>query len=113
MRCGDQVLPPVLDPLDRTAQLPGGQHHRRLLPEHEHLLAEATADVSGRDPDVRLGDAEIARHVVARLVDTLAGAGDVDLVASRLPVGHDAACLHRHTDVPVLFDGRLRDVSRT
>ena len=43
---GEQVLAPVLDPLQRRADLRRGEHHAHLVALDEDLLAEAAAGVA-------------------------------------------------------------------
>ena len=112
MSGGHEVLPTVLDPLDRPAEHPRGEHDRALLAKHEHLLAEAATDVACRDSDRTLRDLEVAGEEVAGLVHALARADDVQLLAPRHPGGDDAATLHRHAEVAVLAHRALHHVCR-
>ena len=91
---GEQVLAPVLDPLQRRADLRRREHQAHLVALDHDLLAEAAAGVAHHDPDAVLRHAEQARaeepHLVRRLrrrVDReLAGrARVVDDQAARLP----------------------------
>ena len=106
----DQVLAPILDPLDRASEQPRREHDRALLPEHVHLLAEPAADVVGGDVHRALGDAEVAGEKVAGLVHRLGRAHDVELLAPRHIGRDDPTRLHRHRDVAVLLDGELHHV---
>ena len=56
-----QVLATVLDPLDRPTEALAGEHDRELLGDHEHLLAEAAADVAHHDAHPVLREPEGAR----------------------------------------------------
>ena len=110
VRRRDEVLAPVLDPLDRSTEESRREHDRALLAEHEHLLAEATADIARVDANVALGDPEVAGEEVPCLVHTLARRRDVDLVAARDPRSDDPAGLHGDAHVAVLLDLGLDDV---
>ena len=105
-----QVLAAVLDPLDRLAEEERREHDRALLAVHEHLLAEAAADVARGDVHVALGDLHVAGEEVLGLVHRLRRARDVELLATLAVRRHDAAGLHRHRHVAVLLDVALDDV---
>ena len=56
----EQVLAPVLDPLQRRADLGRREHQAHLVALHQHLLAEPAAGVAHDDADPVLGDSEQA-----------------------------------------------------
>ncbi len=105
-----QVLAAVFDPLHRPAEDERRERHRALLAVHEHLLAEAAADVARGHAHVAVGNLQVAGEEVAGLVHRLAGADDVELVAAGVVRRDDAARLHRHRDVAVLHHVALDDV---
>ena len=83
-----------------------------LVGQHEHLLAEATADVAHDDADAMLGQAERPTEEGAHAVRTLRRDPHGEALAHRVPVGHDAAGLHWHAEVAVLREGLGDDVGR-
>jgi hypothetical protein len=68
----DQVLAPILDPLDRPPERNCGQDHRNLFASDEHLLSEAAADVADSDRYLGLRDAQVATEKSPDIVDGLA-----------------------------------------
>jgi hypothetical protein len=72
MAGADQVLSSILDPLDRSSERTGREHHGALFSEHEHLLPEATADVTRAYRHLALVYLEVAGEEVACLVHGLA-----------------------------------------
>ncbi len=102
---GDQVLPPVLDPLEGDAEVVGGQHDGDLLGPHRALLTEAATDVALGGPDAVLGQPGDPGRRRPHLVDPLAGAPDAQLVAVGIPADHHAMGFHRHLGLAVLAEG--------
>jgi hypothetical protein len=112
VRRRDQVLAPVLRPLDRGAELVGRERDDDLLAADERLQAEAPTDVADLHPDLVLGHPGRPREDLADLVRVLARHPHVEPLIERLPPDDDGAALHGHHRVPVL-DERLRhDVRR-
>jgi hypothetical protein len=73
-----------------------------LLGSDRELATEATADVGGDDPDLRLGDTGRRGQGEADDVRDLGRAPDGDLLAGR--VDHDRARLHEGRDEALLVD---------
>src|SRR5690606_8905309 len=87
---GDEVLAPVLGPLDLPAEEPGGPRHQDLLRPRVHDLdAEAAADVGRDHLDVGQGQVERGGDGHADAGGGL-GAG-VDAQVGAVPAGVDAA----------------------
>jgi hypothetical protein len=107
-----QVLAAVLDPLQRGGDLAGREQHAHVLPQGQHLLAEAAAGVAGDHPDAVLGQAEHPGAERPHFVGGLGRGPHRELAAARLPLGHHAAGLHRHGQVRLLVDRRRGHVGR-
>ena len=58
---GLEVLHPVLDPLDRLADDDRGRDRDDVAGIHGHLAPETAAEVRRHDPDLLLGEADVAR----------------------------------------------------
>ena len=110
VRGGDEVLPPVLRPLHRSAERACRERDRGLLATDADLLAEGAADVGHDHAHLVRREAEHAGEVVARGMRALARDPDRHLAARRVPVGDRAARLHGDRDVAVLADGLGDDV---
>ena len=93
LRRRDQVLAPVLDPLDRPPELDRGQRHHRRLDRQRALGAERAADVRDDHAQRALVQPEDLRQLRARTVRALRGGPDRHAVA--LAPGERAAGLHR------------------
>ena len=111
---GLQVLHAILDPLDRLAGQDRGGHRDDVAGIDRHLAAEAAADVGRDDPDLVLGQADVAGHQREHRADgvrRLGGHPDRELAVDLVEVGDAAAGLDRGDvdarDVDVLLD---RDV---
>ncbi len=109
---GDEVLPPVLDPLERQAQVVGGHHDGDLLGAHGALLAEAPADVALAHPDPVVRQTGHPGRCRPNLVHPLAGAPDAQLAFVRIPPGDDPVGLHRDLGLAVLVEGGTDHVRR-
>jgi hypothetical protein len=79
---GLEVLPAVLDPLDRGRQLARRQQDADVLAQRHDLLPEAAADVPGDHPDAVLGDAEQPGGEHPQLMRGLGGRPDGQLAAA-------------------------------
>ena len=100
----DQVLPPVLDPLQGPAQILCGEQHSHLLASREHLLAERPAHVAHVDVHLMLADSEDAGRGEGQLVGALRRGPDVEPASVELPVRHQSASLHGHVALPLLAE---------
>ena len=95
---GDEVLPAVLDPLDRALDAPRDAAQEDLLRVDLQLDPEAAAEVGGDHADAVLGQAERGLQVGLDPVGNLGGAVERE-AAALLVGGDDAAGLHRHAGV--------------
>ena len=107
---GEQVLAPVLDPLQRGGHLRRGQHQAHLVALDHHLLAEAAAGVAGDDADALLGHAQQPGAEQTDLVRHLGGGVDRQLLAVRRVIHDEPPPLHRHRRVALLGDHFADDV---
>ena len=80
---GEQVLAPVLDPLQRRADLRRREHQAHLVALHHDLLTEPAAGVAHHHPDAVLRDAEQPRAEQPHLVGRLRGRVDGELTGRR------------------------------
>ena len=109
----DQVLGPVLDPLHRAvAEQHGGHHDGLLFLLEADLLAEGAADIVHHDVDVVGGKAQHPGQERPGLVHALTREDQFELLGPDIPLGDQAAGLHRDVDVPVLIDRLVEDVRR-
>ena len=107
---GEEVLAPVLDPLQWCPDLRRGQHDAHLVALDHHLLSEPAAGVPGDDTDAVLGDTEQPRAEQPHLVGHLGGRVDREFAGDRGRVDDEGAPLHRHRRVALLGDGLARDM---
>jgi len=96
---GEEMLKPVLDPLDRPVQFhrhPWQQHFLGI--EHHDLRAETAADEGCDHADLPFVEAEHAGETVAHEHRRLCGIPDRHLVGARIPLRDDAAGFDRRRD---------------
>ena len=105
-----QILAAVLDPLDRPAQVSGGQHYAVLISGDHHLLAEPAADIAHAHMNVVVGDPEEIGEVGVVLVGVLRRHPGIEGVGERCPAGDDAARLHRRVGGPRLGERAGHDM---
>ena len=105
---GLQVLPAVLDPLERDGHLARREQHADVLAQRHDLLPEAAADVAGDHPHAVLGDAEQPGGEHPHLVRCLRGRPHGQLAAAPRPFRDQPAGLHRDGALRLLPD-RLAD----
>ena len=109
---GDEVLAPVLGPLDRPAELHGRPRHQHLLGPRVHDLdAEAAADVGRDHLDLESGQAELGGEAARDAGRRLGGVPDPQLAAGRGPsAAYDAPRLHRPAAARARCRGRASKV---
>src|SRR6267378_2316156 len=96
---GEEMLKPVLDPLDRPVQFhrhPWQQHFLGI--KHHDLRAETAADEGCDHADLPFVEAEHAGETVAHEHRRLCGIPDRHLVGARIPLRDDAAGFDRRRD---------------
>ena len=103
----DEVLGPVLDPLDRHAGDDRAGDRAHVAGIDGDLVAEAAADVLALDPDHVLGEPGDVRVDRAVGVRRLVAVVDVELAGLRVEVGDHAAGLERRR-----VAARIDDVAR-
>ena len=101
---GDQVFAPVLDPLDRAAEMPGGEGNQEILGKPLAAQPEPAADIVLHHGDGVLGEAELTGQGAAHREGRLGGARDGEPRA--VPLGEQPARLQRHRRVAP--DGKPR-----
>jgi hypothetical protein len=112
LRRGEEILAPVLDPLDRAleAERRGGDH--RLLDEIIGLGAEAAAHVGTDDADLRRIEPEQKLVDAAMAVRRLAGDPERELVGRGIVVAKAGAVLDRVAAAAMLPERDRRAVRR-
>ena len=96
---GGQVLAPVLDPLQRDAELARRPRQRHLLGAQDALVAEAAADIGRHHADLALVDAEAFGEAGADDVGLLRRGVHDELAEPRVPLRDHAAPLERAHDL--------------
>ena len=107
---GEEVLAPVLDPLQRRTDLARREHDAHLVALHHDLLAEAATRVAHDDADAVLGEAEQPRAEQPHLVRRLRRGVDRELARRARIVDEQAAAFHRRGRVRLLVDRLGHDV---
>ena len=108
----DEVLAPVLDPLDRPAEVVGGEHDDLLVAAHVGLQPEPAAHVAHAHPHPVLGHAGDAGAHHAALVGHLGRDPHLEVGAVRVPARDHAPGLHRHLGLALLAERLGEDVRR-
>ncbi len=110
LRGGEKVLPAILDPLDGPAHLERGPGEDDLFGVIEHDLGPKAAADKGRDhPHLGRRQAEQRRQAVADGDGCLGCVPQGEMLASGVPVGHDAPVLHGACRAAVDGDAALDD----
>ena len=113
LRIAEEMLGPIADPDDRTADALGGLGRKRIFAIAEGLGAEAAADIAGRDMDL------VLRHFQDRIGELVANpvhalAAEMQMVAlgARIIGRDDGARLHIVGDEAIVHDRELRHMLR-
>ena len=101
VRHGQQVLSPVLDPLDRPRQEAGDRAGDEILGVERHLGAKPAADVRNEHADARLREAQESGQAGAEDVGELRRGPDGE-PAPRFPSSRDAAPFQRNAREPLV-----------
>ena len=101
LRRGREVLAPVLDPLDRRAELQRRRRHRDVLGIEHELGSEPAADVGRDDAGVGLAAPEEPHQRAVRHVRHLRPQPHRQQVLERVVARHHAAPLDRHAEALV------------
>ena len=92
----EEVLLPILGPLDRAAQPHRGEGHEQLVGVEQHdLRAEAAAHVRSDDLHAGFREAEQDRQAAANRCRRLGGVVDSELLLRIRPPGPHCSRLHR------------------
>ena len=98
VRRGDQVFAAILDPLDRPAEMPGGEGNQEVLRKALAAQPEPAADIVLHHRDDVLGEPQLTGERAAHRERRLGRARDGETRA--VPFGEHAARLHRDRRMP-------------
>ena len=98
VRRGDQVLAAILDPLDRLAEMPGGEGDQEVLRKALAAQPEPAADIVLHHRDGVLGEPQLTGERAAHRERRLGRARDGETRA--VPFDEHAARLHRDRRMP-------------
>ena len=98
---GHQLLAPVLDPLYRSPHMTGRERDEKILRIELAARPEAAADIVLHHVDRVLGETQLLGQRAAVEEQHLGGAMDGEPPARRIPLGQEAARLHRQRHMPL------------
>ena len=107
-----QILAPVLDPLHRAADDLGRERNQKIFRIKLAARAETAADVVFEHAHRRLGELHHLRQRAPVVERHLADAGDRHALFRGVPIGDEAARLHRHRAVALHLEMLAADVRR-
>ena len=102
---GDEILAPVLDPLDGLADRHGGRRQRGIFHIEGALGPEAAAHIIGDDPHLIVGEIQQVDEGALEAVGALRRGVNGELLGSGIPIGHHAATFQKKG--PAAMQGEL------